>query len=152
MPKLIGNAVMSNGELPTVEQVKASLLAQVRQRKEAEFQLGCAFASGPLAGERLQCRNDTDRTNWLASRAVYRDYVSAGQGNVSGASFRTQANANFSLTFTQGIAAIDQVFTWGQAIMSRSWVVQDLVNAAETVAELEAVAAAELYSGWPSNV
>lgn len=99
-----------------------------------------------MAGEVLQTRDLTDRTNWLISQASYSAAVAAGQGAVEGAEFRTADNSTYTLSYSDGLAVLLAMAAWGAAAMSNSWPLKDAVNAAEDQTALDAV---DIETGWP---
>jgi hypothetical protein len=124
--------------------------ALIEQRAAHEFSLGFSPSEGPLAGHRLQVRDNEDRTNWLASSVAYAAAVAAGMGDQPGAVFRTMDNQTVVCTFAEGNAALLEMHQWGSAIMHRAWQLKDAALAASDIHELDAVLA-ELGNGWPST-
>lgn len=130
-----------------LEQAKAAAHAAVVAKREAMFAAGFSPSSGPLEGHTLQVRNETDKINWLTSATSYSAAVAAGAGSVQGATFRTMANETVILTYAQGLTVIVQdMAAWGAAIMARSWVLKDAIEAASNLAAVEAI---DITSGWP---
>jgi hypothetical protein len=94
----------------------------------------------------LQLRNDRDRTNLLASKAIYKDEIDAGNGGVAGASFRTADNETITIKFSEGNATIQALGAWGKALLDNSWALKDAIAAASDQAELDAI---DITVGWP---
>lgn len=112
-----------------------------------QFNKGFRVPFGSLSGETLQMRNDTDRTNWLASKELYQAQVDAGNGSAAGAKFRTLGNVTFDVTFAEGVQIILAMGVWGALNMQNSWALKDANDAAETEADFTLVDPA---SGWPA--
>lgn len=122
--------------------------AEVNALLSARFAFGFPVSGTgtDMDGERLQVRNNEDRTNWLASESAYKDAVAAGMGAMTGALFRTAANNNFEMTFAQGLAVLGGMRAWAFALMSASWTLKDAVKAAADMTELAAI---DIEAGWP---
>jgi hypothetical protein len=120
----------------------------IEARAQTAFLAGFTPATGPLAGKTLQCRDNEDRTNWLASSVAYQAAIGQGQGDTAGATFRTAANETIVCTFAEGFAALIALQQWGAAIMARSWALKDACAAAADIHALDAVLA-DLDNGWP---
>lgn len=131
----------------TLDDLKAERGRAVTAKREAVFAAGFTPSIGPLSGHTLQVRNDQDKINWLTSQASYAAAVGAGAGAVSGATFRTADNETVVVTYAQGLTVIVQdMAAWGAAIMARSWVLKDEIEAAEDEAALDAI---DINTGWP---
>lgn len=131
----------------TLAEARAARNGEVTARREAAFAAGFSPTAGALAGHTLQCRGEADKINWLTSATAYGAAVAAGQGAVSGATFRTMANVTVQTTFAEGYALIVQgMAAWGEAIMHRSWALKDAIDASE---DLAALAAIDIEIGWP---
>lgn len=133
---------------PTLAQLKAAKNSAVTAKREAVFSGGFTPSSGSLSGHTLQCRDMQDRTNWLTSAVGYSAAVQAGAGAVPGATFRTADNETVVITYAEAVSVLlNGMQTWGAAIMARSWVLKDEVEAASDEAELDAI---DINTGWPS--
>lgn len=133
--------------VPTLDELKALKAADVDAKVDAMFQAGFPVPSGSMAGEVLQIRNNTDRTNWLTSQAAYSMAVASGQGATLGAVFRTTSNTTFTLTFSEGLGVLLNMAAWGQSVYGCSWTLKDAIKDA---ADLDALDALDLTQGWPA--
>lgn len=106
---------------------------------------GYSPTAGPMAGHTLQARQE-DQNNWNTSFGVYTVAVSRGAAAVSGASFRTAANQNVTLTYEEGLGVLVDMAAWGGAVFANSWALKNAVAAATTQAELDAI---DPSQGWP---
>lgn len=122
--------------------------AAIEARAAAAFNVGFTPATGPLAGHVLQCRDNEDRTNWLASSVAYSAAIGAGMGDQPGANFRTAANETVVCTFSEGFNALIALQQWGASIMARAWALKDACAAAADITALDAVLAG-IDDGWP---
>jgi len=127
---------------------KANVREKISAQTQAVFDAGYTVPTGTLAGHNLQCRNETDRTNWLTSLSMYQVAVAAGQGDVVDAVFRTTANETIKTTYAEGFQAILGIAQWGRAVYARSWALKDACEAAADGAALDAVEAG-ILNGWP---
>ncbi|MDQ4421476.1 hypothetical protein OOT33_13695 [Sphingobium sp. DEHP117] len=132
----------------TLDDLKASKCSLIDQRRDAVFAAGFAPTIGALgtANEILQVRDAEDRTNWLTSQAAYAAAVSAGQGAVLGAEFRTLTNNTYTISYSEGFAVLMEMAAWGQAIMRNSW---DLKDSVATAADQAAIDVIDIEVGWP---
>jgi hypothetical protein len=134
--------------VPDLEAARAARKAQVEARMADAFAAGFAIDEGGLAGQVLQLRDDTDRTNWLASAHVYGAMVAAGHGDLEQAAFRTAANETITVTFAEGHQVLLGMQAWGAAIMGCSWRLKDALAAA---ADAEAIMGIDIEAeAWPS--
>lgn len=123
---------------------------QIEARAQQAFLAGFTVPTGKLAGETLQCRDNEDRSNWLASALRYAGHVQVGDGATEGATFRTASNATITCSYAEGYGAIMALGDWGAEIMARAWALKDAAAAAGDIAALDAVLA-DLDNGWPVN-
>jgi hypothetical protein len=124
--------------------------AAIEARATKEFLKGFVVPNGTLAGQKLQCRDTEDRTNWLTSQVSYSAAIALGAGSMVKATFRTADNETFTVSYNEGAQVLLGMAAWGAAIMARAWALKDAAKAATTITELEAVLQA-LDTGWPSN-
>lgn len=123
----------------TLDELKAAKKAQAERMIAVKMSGGFPCTLGGNE-ERLQLRNETDRTNWLTFHSVCRDAMLAGAGDsVSLQPIRTQDNRNYSVTYAEGAALMADLRTWAGAIMAVAWGLKDAIAAAETKAAVEAV-------------
>ena len=128
--------------------IKAAKKQEINARLALAFLAGFTPTTGPLAGHTLQCRNEEDRTNWLASAQGYSAAIAGGFGNVEQAVFRTAANATVTTSYSAGFEALMEMQQWGGSIMACSWRLKDALDAAE---DLEAVQGIDVEAeAWPS--
>jgi hypothetical protein len=133
---------------PTFEDRKGEVRALIDAKTQEVFSGGFTVPSGSLQGHNLQCRNETDRTNWLTSLSMYQVAMSLGQGDVVDAVFRTTANETITITYAEGFEAILGIAQWGRAVYARAWTLKDAVAAAEDGLALANVKTA-IQFGWP---
>lgn len=133
---------------PDLDAARATIKAKVDARLAAAFGVGYVATVGALAGQRLQVRDDTDRTNWLTSQAAYSAQVSAGNGATAGANFRTETNATITLTFAEGLQELLNMAAWGASIMAVSWSLKDAAAASSDAATILAIDVEG--AAWPS--
>lgn len=125
-------------EIPLTD-LKAQKSAQVDAVMFAKMSEGfpCVLGGNP---ERLQLRNEVDRTNWLTFHSACRDEIANGNGDdLSPQPIRTQDNVNYSVTYSEGAALMAGLRSWAGAIMTVSWALKDTVKNAPDAAALAAI-------------
>lgn len=135
----------ANAQPMTLDDAKAMKRGEVEGYLYLQFLGGFTPASGPLSGHTLQTRDNTDRTNWLTSQAAYSAQVSAGNGAVVGASFRTAENDTITCSYSDGLNTLLMMAAWGSGLFGKSWKVKDQIDALTEVAD---VLAYDVVSGW----
>lgn len=123
---------------------KASMVAQAQTISETYT--AYPVTAGTMAGETLQVRNDTDRTNWLGLQAICQAQIAAGHGDVAGAPLRTTSNTNFTITFNEAAQVLIGIPVWQATVYQRLWAIKDAITAAVTDADLDAI---DVTTGWP---
>lgn len=145
---------VSNGSLvrefieevqPNIDRLRATLKARVEKLRDDKLTGGFTVLYGPMQGKVLQTKTIEDRTNWLTSASAYSTVVALGEGSNLGATFRTEDNATFTLSFSDGLNILMAMAAWGSAVMKNSWVLKDAINEASTVQELLAI---NVDSNW----
>lgn len=129
----------------TLDELKAEKRAGAEAAFAARFAAGYTPSTGTLAGQTLQVRNLEDRTNWLTSQASYGAAVAANMGDVEGATFRTQSNENFTLTYAEGWSVLLDMAAWGKEGYANFWALKDAISAAATVQDVLAI---DVTGGW----
>lgn len=127
--------------------LKAQKLAQIASKLDDVLSSGYAVPSTistGLAGKVLQTR-ESDRTNWLASQAMYSAAIAAGHGADQIAVFRAADNSVSPITANEGAAVLLAMAAWGASMTRHSWTLKDAVSAATSAA---AVAAIDETAGW----
>jgi hypothetical protein len=133
---------------PLEDARKAAELAAAKQAIENRIQQ--AFNRGYLVdpvkypdfiGERLQCRDDSDRTNWLVAEKEYVKAVDAGAGAIKSAEFRVMSNKTIKATFDDAVSILSDLTAWGFIIMKRGWALKDALAAGDEY---------DLEAGWPA--
>lgn len=136
-------------------QAAANSLFAVKDRKkkavnairDAKLSEGYTHDFGGSVGVKtLETRTETDRTNWLGAGQIYLAQISAGNGAVEGAKIRSSDNTNITLSFDDAYAVILAMGQHTGAILNRSWVLKDAIDAASDHA---AVTAIDITTGWP---
>lgn len=132
----------------TLSDTKAAKKAAVMAQRDTIFNDGgYVVESGAMAGHVLQCRtHGEDRTNWLTSQGAYKAAIDAGAGALVGAKFRTRANVNFDVSYSEGYAVILAMARWGSLVVARAWALSDLIEAAADQAALDEI---DITTGWP---
>lgn len=99
-------------------------------------------------GERLQCRNELDRTNWLALKDICFEAISAelGAALIPEPGIRCNSNNFIRPTFAETFTLMQHVRTWAMQAQANWWRLKDLCRAAPTAQELEAI---DFEEGWP---
>lgn len=128
-------------------------LASAKTAKRAEIEgvfagkiaAGYATTVGGSAAV-LQIR-EIDQSNWLTSSNRYRDAIAAGDGGVTGAMIRDEANVNHAVTFDEAAAVIAAMSAYGADLFRNRWDLKDQVAAAPDVETVDAIDAG---SGWPA--
>lgn len=121
---------------------------KVDPRYDRHLMAGIPLDGQGYPGERLQCRNELDRTNWLALKDICFEAISAGFGDapIPEPGIRCNSN-NFILpTFSETFALMQHVRTWAMQSQANWWRLKDLCRSAETIEDLEAI---DLEEGWP---
>jgi hypothetical protein len=146
--EIINSEAIKNWQLNPID------LSILKQRKKDEVKLkgnsiltsGYIHDFGPPYGiQTLQLRDNTDRTNWLTSQAAYQAQVLFGNGDVLGATFRTDSDQLVTLTFSQGLGVLLQMAAWGATLFNISWQKQDEIEQLTTIEEIEMY---DIESGW----
>lgn len=125
---------------------KSQISAAINAHRDSVLRAGFTPSSGPLSGKTLQTRDNDDKVNWLTSQAAYSAAVAAGNGAVSGATFRTAANETVTCTYLEGLQTLLAMAAWGKTVMGNSWALKDAVAAATDESELDAI---DIGAGWP---
>jgi hypothetical protein len=133
-----------DADLPGARDAK---IARVDEICAEVLSSGYTPKTGPLAGQTLQTRDNTDRTNWLTSQAAYLSAVMTGAGAAMGANFRTQDNKTITMSYADGLGNLLGMAAWGAAVMGRSWTLKDALRAATSVDAIDAI---DIESGWPA--
>lgn len=126
---------------------KDIIKSEINRKLDEEFQKGFSVPFGAMQGKILQTRNIEDRTNWLTSQAAYSAAVASGNGSIEGASFRTEDNLTFNISYSEGLDVLLTMAAWGKSIMSNSWALKDRVEEATTFQELNDI---NINEGWNS--
>ena len=148
--RVIGSSVIDDGngrpvrvhilEPLSAEDIRRQARADVERRVGQAFLAGFAPPHPSFLGQRLQVRDNEDRTNWLTSQASYAAAVSAGYGDVIDASFRTTSNATITVSYADGLNILLAMAAWGRDIFARSWALKDAIDAGEPY---------DIDTGWP---
>lgn len=126
---------------------KERALIAVSAEYAARLAVGYPVTLGGVA-ETLQCRNNEDRTNWLALLDACREAVDLGAGAVPiQPPLRCTSNREYALTCAETIPLLKGVRGWAGALLTRRWALNDAVRDADTI---EALAAIDLKAGWPA--
>jgi hypothetical protein len=141
------NAHIPAGWVPPLADQQAAKSALADTTSDAIFAGGYYVSAGTLAGQTLQVRDETDKTNWLASAVAYSAAIANGMGTVAGAMFRTSSNQNFTVTFNEGLQVLLSMQTWGGTIDAACWALKDRISAATDQASLDAI---DVSAGWPA--
>lgn len=113
--------------------------------------LNRGFATADFAGqpqaETLQCRDETDRTNWLGLLLKAQAAVSAGQGDaLCDPPIRCTSNRMYAVAYSEVVdrmfALLDQV----GAAQAHWWDLKDAIRACPTREGLNDI---DLTGGWP---
>lgn len=98
-------------------------------------------------GETLQCASDTDRANWLIFLGVCQEAIKADAGDQPiPIALRCTSNRSYVVTFSEAVALIEAMRTWGLSAQANLWRLKDLIGAAETGDALNAI---DVTEGWP---
>jgi hypothetical protein len=131
-----------------LDRARSDKKAEIASAMDAAFLAGYPAAIGALAGQRLQVRDNDDRTNWLTSQAAYSAQVDAGNGDVAGAEFRTASNETITLTFAEGLRELLGMAAWAATIMATSWKLKDALASDD---DINAIMALDVAAApWPS--
>lgn len=133
---------------PDLDAARAVKRAEIGARMAQAFLAGYPASIGDLAGERLQVRDEQDRTNWLTSQAAYSAQVAAGNGAQTGATFRTESNRTVTLTYLDGLHELLRMAGWGATIFAVSWSLKDEAARTDDAAAILAIDVEK--AGWPS--
>lgn len=117
---------------------------------EARYAEGCFHDFGGPGASRIlsvQAARDEDRINWLTLADMVRDGRDAGAGSaLMPLPIRTTDDSMVRITFDQGKAMLDRIRAWGGAMLAELWRRKDLLAAAATAEEVQAV----LLNDWPA--
>lgn len=139
-----GKRPLSTDELAARRAAVAARVEAVNAERDRRLTGGFRYDFGGAIGPKvLQTRDAEDKVNWLISRGAYRDAVDAGHGAALGAEFRSADNTTFTVSLSDGLAALVAMERWGKAVMSRSWALKDALAAGADPATLD------LTTGWP---
>lgn len=147
--RVIGSQIEDRDGLPVrvlltepvpIAEIQQAQRAAIDARAAQAFAAGFAPPHPAFAGERLQVRNNEDRTNWLTSQASYAAAVQAGAGDVVDASFRTAGNATITVSYADGLTILLAMAAWGRGILARSWALKDAIAAGAPI---------DIDAGWP---
>jgi hypothetical protein len=117
---------------------RAAAVAEYTARMAVGFPLG--------NGDTLQVR-DSDKANWLTLKDVCDDAIAAGGGGQPCAMPpRTTNNAYVTGTYAETKALLQNLRSWGGAMMARLFVLKDAVDTAADQAALDAI---DVTTGWP---
>ncbi len=146
--KTAAAAVVAGWTLQAARSVALQTFAsQVAQVQTA----GHLFAAGPLSGLHLAVRpNTSDEANWLVLLEMCSEQVAAGNGAVtipSGPSPVTVEGSAPSMSYAQGQSAMNELMAWGGAVLAQEEALATRINAAQSVAALQAIS---LTTGWPT--
>lgn len=114
-----------------------------------ERYLSDGFPTADIEGrpERLQCRNEIDRTNWLGLLLKCQAAAAQGQGaDPIDPSLRCTSNRMYALSHDDTQARLWALFGQVAAAQANWWRLKDAVRDAETLAELNGL---DLDEGWP---
>lgn len=119
---------------------------RINARYEAFLAAGFPLADYP--GETLQCRNELDRTNWLALKDICDEALAAELGDelIPAPGIRTTANTFIRPTYAATWAIMRDLRAWVLAAQANWWRLKD---DARTLPTREAVEALDLEAGWP---
>jgi len=98
--------------------------------------------------ETLQVGTVEQRSDWLIFKGAIDDAVGDGAqpADPVAVPIRTTSNNNYTVTFSEAQTMIANMRTWGFAARVNCWRLKDLISAATTGEQLNAV---DLMQGWP---
>ncbi|RAK52136.1 hypothetical protein DJ018_13350 [Phenylobacterium deserti] len=129
-----------------------------RRRKLAEVNAAYAeylakgFPTAPFEGEpepeTLQCRHDTDRTNWISLQIACFATRDAGlEGELIPApGIRCTSNRMYRITYGDALARLWVLFDQANAAQANFWRLKDAVRDCPTRQALNDI---DLSEGWP---
>lgn len=119
---------------------------RINARYEAFLAAGFPLADYP--GETLQCRNELDRTNWLALKDICDEALVAELGDelIPAPGIRCTSNEFIRPTYAATWAMMRDLRAWVLAAQANWWRLKD---EARTVATPQALEALDLEAGWP---
>lgn len=130
----------------TLDDQKAARLAAVASEYGVRIAVGYPVTLEGVE-ETLQCRNNEDRTNWLALLDACREAVADGHGAVPiQPPLRCTSNREYALTCADTIPLLKGVRAWAGDLLKNRWTLSDQIRAAETVEALDAI---DITIGWP---
>lgn len=113
--------------------------------------LAQGFPTADFAGqpepETLQCRNETDRTNWIGLILECQFALAQGQGDedIPAPGLRCTSNRMYVITYNDALSRMLSLLGAVQQAQANWWRLKDLVRAAETGEGLNAI---DLTEGW----
>lgn len=153
-----GETVLPNYEFVEKTTEDVALLVQAfqadKQRKIADkyaevISVGMPHNFGTTEAplwETLQCRNELDRTNWLGLKDMCRDAIALGAGDtLIPSALRCTSNRMYQITFSAAKQLMTDIMMWAAWHQAVSWELKDAVDAATSVAQVNAVD----ETAWP---
>jgi hypothetical protein len=133
-----------------IEALKARRTERITQRYETYLQEGFPTAAfeGQPEPERLQCRNELDRTNWLGLVVKCQYAIAAGFGDLieAGTHIRCTSNRMYLITPNDALARMLVLLTQADAAQQNWWRLKD---EARTAWRREGLDTIDLEEGWP---
>jgi hypothetical protein len=125
-------------------------IGDVNRRYEAYLARG--FPTAPFDGEpepeRLQCRNELDRTNWLGLVVDCQFKIAFDLGDVTeaGTALRCTSNRMYQVSPNDALGRMITLLGQVQAAQANWWRLKDLCRTVRFATDLEAL---DLEEGWP---
>ena len=98
--------------------------------------------------ERLQCRNELDRTNWLGLVVDCQAKIGFGLGDVvqAGTLIRCTSNRMYQISPNDALSRMFGLLGQAKAAQENWWRLKDLARSAEKRTDLDLI---DLTGGWP---
>lgn len=124
-------------------------LTRIDQRYQACLDGGFATADfeGQPEPERLHCRSELDRTNWLGFVIKCQAAIALGLGDLPcDPPIRCVSNRMYAVTYSDGLARMFVLLDQAGAAQANWWRLKDLARAVTHRDELDLI---DLDEGWP---
>lgn len=135
----------------SLEEVKSSKRAAANSEFDSRIANGYPhtfMVEGEGVDETLQCRNDTDRTNWLDLKDSCNDAIAFGIGSETcPIPIRCTSNRQYNVSFSEAATIMRDLRTWMGALHASLWAKKDAIEAASTFEELDEI---DVTEGWPT--
>jgi len=127
--------------LPVFNDVeRAARKAEINGHIATAFFRGFVPDHPAFIGERLQVRDNDDKTNWMEALRRCSKKVEAGDGEPVEAKFRTESNKTIYVSYNDAVVILEALSDWAFLITERGWALKDAEAEGEEY---------DVTTGWP---